>query len=85
MKGLKVMIAIQATYDGKNFKPLPSEKLPEVNEEVAVTILFPESAVSAKKAEKSQQEIIREMWAARAQIQPLGISIPEMIEEGRER
>lgn len=79
------MIAIQATYDGKNFKPLPSEKLPEVNEEVSVTILIPESAVSAKKSEKSQREIIRDMWAARARIQPLGISIPEMIEEGRER
>lgn len=78
------MIAVQATYDGKSFKPLTSESLPEVSEETPVTILFPDPS-AAKPAERSPREIIEAMWAARAKMQPLGMSIPEMIEEGRER
>ena len=79
------MIAIQATYDGKNFKPLPSEQLPEVGREIPVAIIFLEGTLAAKPPERSQREIAEEMWAARAKMQPLGMSIPEMIEEGRER
>ncbi|HMV48777.1 MAG TPA: hypothetical protein PLD20_19060 [Blastocatellia bacterium] len=79
------MIAVRATYDGKSFKPLDAESLPKVEEEVPVTILFPDTQDSAKPVEMSQREIIEAMWAARAKMQPLGMSIPEMIEEGRER
>lgn len=79
------MVAVQATYDGKEFKPLLSESFPSVEKEVPVTIVFPEGVASENLTEKSQQELIEEMWAARAKMQPLGMSIPEMIEEGRER
>lgn len=79
------MITIQATYDGKNFKPLPSEQVPEVNREIPVAIIFLEEVPAAKPPQKSQRAIAEEMWAARAKMQPLGMSITEMIEEGRER
>jgi len=79
------MVAVQATYDGKEFNPLPSESFPDVNGEVSVMIVFSEDVSSENRAEKSQQKIIEEMWAERAKMRPLGMSIPEMIEEGRER
>jgi len=79
------MIAVQATYDGKEFKPLPSESFPNVEKEISVTIVFGEEAVSEKRAERSQREIFEEMWDARAKMEPLGMSIRDMIEEGRER
>jgi hypothetical protein len=79
------MVAVQAIYDGKEFKPLPSESFPDVNGEVPVMIVFSEDVAVENGAEKSQQEIIEEMWAVRAKMQLLGMSISEMIEEGRER
>lgn len=79
------MIAVQATYDGKEFKPLLEEPFPEVEKEVSVTIVFGDEVVSEQQAERSQREIFEEMWAARSKMQPLGMSIREMIEEGRER
>jgi hypothetical protein len=48
------MIAIQATYDGKNFKPLPSERLPEVNREIPVAIVFLEEG--STQNEKPEQD-----------------------------
>ena len=79
------MIAVQAIYNGKEFKPLFSEAFPEVEREVPVAIVFLETVAEPKPAEKSQREIAEEMWAARARMQPLGMSIRDMIEEGRER
>ena len=79
------MIAVQATYDGKEFKPLLEEPFPKVEKEVSVTIVFGDEVVSEQQAESSQREIFEEMWAARSKMQPLGMSIREMIEEGRER
>ena len=78
------MVAVKAIYDGKGFKPVSSEAFPTVEKEVPVAIIFLETAAT-KPPEKSQREIAEEMWAARAKMQPLGMSIPEMIEEGRER
>ncbi len=76
------MIAVQATYDGKNFKLLPSERLPEVKGEVPVAIVFLESEPASVE---SQREIFQRMRAARDAMPPLGMDIREMIEEGRER
>jgi hypothetical protein len=45
------MVAVQATYDGKEFKPLPSESFPDVNGEVPVTIVFSENVTSENRAE----------------------------------
>lgn len=79
------MIAVQATYDGKEFRPLPSESFPCVKNETPVTIVFSEETGSGKSAELTQREIFEAMWAARSKMEPLGMSIREMIEEGRER
>lgn len=76
------MIAVQATYDGKEFKPLPSEFFPEVATEVKVAIVFLENEPASQE---SQKEIFRRMRTARDAMPPLGIDIREMIEEGRER
>jgi hypothetical protein len=43
------------------------------------------SSLYLRKLSPKWRKIIEAMWAARAKMQPLGMSIPEMIEEGRER
>lgn len=76
------MIAVQATYDGKEFRPLPSESFPEVAKEVKVAIVFLENELSPVE---SQKEIFGRMRTARDAMPPLGMDIREMIEDGRER
>lgn len=78
------MVAIRAIYDGESFKPLPTESVPKVEGEVLVTILF-NGAATAPLANDSQREIAEQLWAIRAGLPSLGMSIPELIEEGRER
>ncbi len=83
------MIAIQATYDGKNFKPLLSEQLPEVTGEVPVAIVFLEEGGvgSAKPGQdekrRRQLESALRMRARRDAMEPLGITVAELLEEGR--
>ncbi len=87
------MVAVQATFDGKEFKPVSAEAFPEVKTEVPVAIVFLDETVTATPpkapkveiAKESLQEIFLRMRAARDAMPPLGLSIPEMIEEGRER
>jgi hypothetical protein len=76
------MIAVQATYDGKEFKPLLSESFPKVATEVKVAIVFLENETTSAE---SQKDIFLRMRAARDAMPPLGMDIREMIEEGRER
>ena len=76
------MIAVQATYDGKEFRPLPSESFPQVANAVKVAIVFLENEASPAE---SQREIFARMRAARDAMPPLEMDIREMIEEGRER
>jgi hypothetical protein len=83
------MIAIQATYDGKNFKPLPSERLPEVNREIPVAIVFLEEG--STQNEKPEQDEKRRrlldsalrMRAQRDAMEPLGMTVAELLEESR--
>lgn len=91
------MIAIRATYDGKNFTPLPSENLPKIDGKVQVAIIFLEEPATngAGKTEQDNEtprprparewEAARRMLAAREAMEPLDCSIKELIEEGRER
>lgn len=76
------MIAVQATYDGKEFRPLPSEHLPEVSGEIPVTILFPEGFVQAEKRKQLLESALR-MRALRDAMEPLGLTVAELLEEGR--
>lgn len=83
------MIAIQATYDGKNFNPLPSDQLPEVNKEVPVAIIFleEEGIRNAKPGQdekrRRQLESALRMRARRDAMEPLGMTVAELLEEGR--
>ena len=84
------MVAVQATFDGKEFKPVSVESFPEVKKAVPVAIVFLDETVTAtppkeETAKESLREVFLRMRAARDAMPPLGMSIPEMIEEGRER
>lgn len=76
------MIAVQATFDGKEFKPLPSEQLPEVSGEIPVTIVFPEDLVQAEKRNRLLESAQR-MHSLRDAMEPLGMTVAELLEEGR--
>lgn len=76
------MIAVQATYDGKEFRPLPSEQLPEVSGEIPVTIVFPETPERAVER-KRMLESARRMRSLRDAMEPLGMTVAELLEEGR--
>lgn len=83
------MIAVQATYDGKNFKPLPSERLPEVNREVLVAIVFideetiqNEKHAQYEKRKRSIESALR-LRAQRDAMEPLGMTVAELLEEAR--
>lgn len=77
------MIAIRATYDGKDFKPV--DPLPEVKHEVPVAIVFLEEPVNQDEKRRRQLEAAQRMLAARDAMEPLGIPVKDLIEEGRER
>ncbi len=83
------MIAVQATYDGKEFKPLPSERLPEVNGEVPVAIVFlDEVAIQNGKygQDEKRKRLLESALRLRAQRdarEPLGMTVAELLEESR--
>lgn len=76
------MLTIRATYDGQTFRPLPFEPLPEVEKEIPVAIVFLEDVPTLRQ---DPQEVARRMRAARERMQPLGVSVKDLVEEGRER
>jgi hypothetical protein len=77
------MLAIRGVYNGKTFSALPSEPLPLVEQEVPVAIVFLEEVSPAE--DRRQVEVARRMRAARDAMPPLGMSVKELIEAGRER
>jgi hypothetical protein len=79
------MIAIRGVYNGKTFSALPSEPLPQVQREIPVAILFLEEVSPEADRRQYQVEIARRMRAARDAMPPLGMSVKELIETGRER
>ena len=79
------MIAIRGVYDGKTFSALPSEPLPQVQREIPVAILFLEEVALAADHRQHQVEVAKRMHAARDAMPPLGMSVKELIEAGRER
>jgi len=79
------MLTVRGVYDGKVFKPLPSEQVPIVHREVPVAILFLEDLAAGNGRKQRQAEIAARMRAARAAMAPLGMNIKDLVEAGRER
>jgi hypothetical protein len=79
------MIAIRGVYNGKTFSALPGEPLPQVQGDVPVAIIFLEEVSFKADKRQYQVEVARRMRAARDAMPPLGMSVKELIEAGRER
>ena len=79
------MLAIRGVYDGKTFSALPGEPLPLVQREIPVAIVFLEEVSPEADRRQRQVEVARRMRAARDAMAPLGMSVKELIEAGRER
>ncbi len=91
------MLTIRGVYDGLTFRPLPSESVPEVDREVSVAIVFLEDLTNGNSNTELQSqeaprprperewEAARRMLAARDAMEPLDVSVAELVEEGRER
>ncbi|MEK7277910.1 MAG: hypothetical protein AAB427_11225 [Chloroflexota bacterium] len=78
------MLALRGIYDGKTFRVLTSEKLPNIKGVVPVAIIFLEDMTDEQRRLR-QIEAARWMREVRAHMPPLDMSIKDMIEEGRER
>jgi hypothetical protein len=79
------MIAIRGVYNGKTFSALPGELLPQVQRDMPVAIIFLEEVSLEADRRQHQVEVARRMRAARDTMPPLGMSVKELIEAGRER
>jgi hypothetical protein len=79
------MLAIRGIYDGKTFSALPNEPVPQVQREVPVAIVFLEEVAPEADRRQHQAEVARRMRIARDAMPPLGMSVKELIEAGRER
>lgn len=79
------MVTIRGTFDGKTFKPLPTESVPCVDHEVPVVITFLEDVSVDTQGRQHQVEIASRMRAARQAMPILGESVKDLVEAGRER
>jgi hypothetical protein len=79
------MLAIRGVYDGKTFKVLPTEPLPEVRGEVPIAIIFLQEVSAEHEARQQLAEVAKRMRRARDAMLPLGMSVKELVEAGRER
>ena len=79
------MLTIRGIYDGKTVKPLPTETLPETEREIPVAIVFLEDVLTEVQIRQRQIEIAKQMRFARDRMLPLGASVKDLVEQGRER
>jgi hypothetical protein len=79
------MIAIRGVYDGKTVKVLPTEPMPAVHGEVPVAIIFLEDVSDELKGKQRSGEVAKRMRTAREAMIPLGMSVKDLVEAGRER
>jgi hypothetical protein len=79
------MLAIRGVYNGKTFRALPGESLPHVQRDMPVAIIFLEEVSLEADTRQHQREVAKHMRAARDAMPPLGMSVKELIEAGRER
>jgi hypothetical protein len=80
-----MMLTIRGVYDGKTFSALPNEPLPRVQEEVPVAIVFLKDVLTEENGRKREREVARRMRQARDAMAPMGMSVKDLIEAGRER
>lgn len=78
-------MTVRGVYDGASVKLLPAQPLPVVDHEVPVEIVFLDDEVSVEEKRQRQWEAARRMLAARDAMEPLGMPVKDLIEEGRER
>jgi hypothetical protein len=78
------MIAVRGVYDGKIFKVLHTEPLPTVCGEVPVAIIFLGDVSAERETRQRLAEMARRMRQARDAMSPLGMSVRELVEEGRD-
>jgi hypothetical protein len=79
------MLAIRGIYDGKTFKVFPTEHVPVVQREVPVAIIFLEDVSGELKGRQRLGDVAKRMRIARDAMTPLGISVKDLVEAGRER
>jgi hypothetical protein len=79
------MLAIRGVYDGKTFKVLPTEPLPEVHGEVPIAIIFLQEVSAEHGARQHLVEMAKRTRGARDTMLPLGMSVKELVEAGRKR
>jgi len=79
------MLTLRGVYDGQHFRVLSGQPKPLVNREVPVAIVFLEDVPGNGQDRQRQAEIATRMRAARAKMSPLGISVKDLVEAGRER
>lgn len=79
------MLTIRGVYDGKTFKPLPTEPLPKIERVVPVAIVFLEDISTEEQLRQYQIEAAKRMRAARKTMPPLGVSVKDLVEQGRDR
>jgi hypothetical protein len=79
------MIAIRGIYNGKTFSALPGEPVPQVQRDMPVAIIFLEEVSLETDKRQHQREVAKRMRVARDAMPPLGMSVKELIEAGRER
>jgi hypothetical protein len=80
-----MMLTIRGVYNGKTFSPLHNEPVPQVQEEVPVAIVFLKEVSPEANGREREREAARRMRAARDAMTPLGTSVKDLIEAGRER
>jgi hypothetical protein len=85
------MLALRGVYDGKTIRLLPSETAPQVQGETPVAVIFllediaylgksPEAPAKIPASVAAQQ-----LDALRAKLGPIGVSVKDLIDEGRYR
>jgi hypothetical protein len=81
----ETILAIRGVDNAKTFSALPSDLLPQVQWDVPVAIIFLEEVSLEEEKRQHQVEVARRMRAAGDAMPPLGMSVKELIEAGRER
>jgi hypothetical protein len=79
------MLTVRATYDGKTSKVFPLEPVPPIDHPVPVAIVFLEDGPLTARRTDREWEVARLMRAERSTMEPLGCSVKELVEEGRDR
>ncbi len=79
------MQAVRALYDGTRLRPLPMERLPVVETEIPVIVIFDEVANEEQPMLSQRREALERLRTARTLTLPLDNSLREMIEDGRDR